>query len=1319
MKKLNNVVFSMESKESKKISTGVERAFIKPLLLAIRFCFIIGIFITVTQCELLTGSDDPNPSNPSNPGDPGDPSNPGGSACSSDTDGDGLIEISNASEFNNIRYDLAGLRYKTSADDETGTSGCKGYEITRNIFFNDLSDWVPVGTTEEPFTAILEGNGYTITSLYLAPVPGSETQSMGLFGAVSGTVRNLVFSRDNSLTVTAVETGGNNVITAGYTLGIVAGELLANGVLDNVKIIPSSDLTGAPGTVTGKGIAGSIGGLVGIIRKDAVVMNSIVYVTVSSEATIDAGTDAKNIGALAGLNEGSIINSITNGSVTATADTATGTAVTDEGAKDIIGGLVGSNSGMISGSTANVAVASNEGADDRVGGLVGDNTGIITTSNVTGAVSAGDGANNYVGGLVGNNNGGEISQNRATGAVTVGAGDDVYVGGLIGNNIAVPISNSSAFGAVTVGDGANAYAGGLVGNNAMSSISNSSAFGAVAVGDGEGVYAGGLIGDNATSPISNSSATGAVGAGIGVNVYVGGLVGSNDDSDVSDSYAHGSVVAGDGEGDHVGGLVGHNNDSDVSNSYASGTVQSGDGIGGRVGGLIGLNDENSNITDSSASGNVTNSGGSGTHVGGLIGGNADDDTDDADDGINNIISGCHAIGVVSIGDGNTTTRGGGLVGENDGHIIMNSYANGNVNGGVGGNIVGGLVGNNIGGRVRMSHASGSVSSGGGADTVGGLIGRSSADGIVLENYATGNVYSGGVGDSSSDYAGGLIGEISGVDSIVSNNYATGTVTDNHGNGTNYLGAFVGLMPKNIGLSNNYAVGNVERNSGGSASLGAFVGYIDDVGNSASTVVAPDAISASYAVGNVNLYNTSGNYGGNFVGQDESADDAYCEDANYNTKSKCNNAGAEWVLNPFIFLDVYRTGVINVSGSVTKNDEGVEKTLAELKVLTLGAEDASTNPKGAGASWTSNSWAGMGTTLTDEALYPTLRLFVDNNDDDDNKDPGEVGDILCGQDDIMEESSGDFCSDRTSMTEATCLATKETWVDGTCSDGTSATEGTCLSEVGVWTDSSCDNVSSFNEEDCVATPINTWTFGVCVFNGVMDPDWINENDCEKDGSMWQLGICNNTEYGNEMDCLTMTRSWILGSCSDGVSGSKTSCVGTWTAAHCIYDSNSDDAATSYMTEEACTQAGEWTAASSGYCYNSSSLAENSHTDETDCLDTLGSWTDESCNNSNVSYDNREECRTNSVNVWTEGSCSDGVSTNEAYCTSSSVNSWGKCSDTNHHGNKEACLAVRGTWTLDDSEPPVGSCDNELYTNQADCEANAMNIWGDRLSNLSCP
>ncbi len=102
-------------------------------------------------------------------------------------------------------------------------------------------------------------------------------------------------------------------------------------------------------------------------------------------------------------------------------------------------------------------------------------------------------------------------------------------------------------------------------------------------------------------------------------------------------------------------------------------------------------------------------------------------------------------------------------------------------------------------------------------------------------------------------------------------------------------------------------------------------------------------------------------------------------------------------------------------------------------------------------------------------------------------------------------------------------------------------------------------------------------------------------------------------------------------------------GNWTDSGCIYSDGA--AATGYTTEEICTQIREWTVASSGYYCNCSDGLAQSHTEETDCLSTLGSWTDGSCNN--VSYDNREECRANAVNVWTDASYSDDVSTNEGY------------------------------------------------------------------------
>ena len=117
----------------------------------------------------------------------------------------------------------------------------------------------------------------------------------------------------------------------------------------------------------------------------------------------------------------------------------------------IVGGLVGFNSGNISGSYATGSVT----GDDYVGGLVGynGNPGDISGSYATGAVT---GTGDHVGGLVGGNEEGTVSGSYATGAVR---GLDI-VGGLVGGSSG-DISDSYATGAMTGND----YVGGLVGYN--------------------------------------------------------------------------------------------------------------------------------------------------------------------------------------------------------------------------------------------------------------------------------------------------------------------------------------------------------------------------------------------------------------------------------------------------------------------------------------------------------------------------------------------------------------------------------------------------------------------------------------------------------------------------------------------------------------------------------------------------------------------------------------------------------------------------------------------------------------------------------------
>ena len=178
-------------------------------------------------------------------------------------------------------------------------------------------------------------------------------------------------------------------------------------------------------------------GLFGYIGSSATISDiGLIGVNVSGSA---------NTGTLVGYSEaGTITRAFATGAVTANSD--------------VVGGLVGSNTGSISQSHAAVTVTES-GAGHSAGGLVGSNGGLIQLSYATGAVSSGG---TRVGGLVGSNSG-NTQLSYATGAVS-GTSD---VGGLVGYHTDFgSIAQSYAAGAVS----GTSQVGGLVGtsnNNAM------------------------------------------------------------------------------------------------------------------------------------------------------------------------------------------------------------------------------------------------------------------------------------------------------------------------------------------------------------------------------------------------------------------------------------------------------------------------------------------------------------------------------------------------------------------------------------------------------------------------------------------------------------------------------------------------------------------------------------------------------------------------------------------------------------------------------------------------------------------------------------
>ena len=282
-----------------------------------------------------------------------------------DVDNDGLIEVGNLAQLDAVRYDLNGdgmvdvssdgqSYYSASAFvdgalDMGCPSGCTGYELTRNLDFDtngsggpDAGDtywnggegWVPIGGDgsldigtfvflSNPFTVTFEGNGHTVSNLF---IDTDNVVLVGLFGLTSSSIRN----------VGAIDVDVTGVDFAGGLIGFNFGEIQASYVT---------------GSVSGRK---NVGGLVGVNHSNGKILASYATSRVAGDS---------DVGGLVGDNRGKI-----------TAGYATGHV---SGEKDA-GGLVGDShsTGEIHGSYATSRVT----GDSDVGGLVGSNEGTVTVS---------------------------------------------------------------------------------------------------------------------------------------------------------------------------------------------------------------------------------------------------------------------------------------------------------------------------------------------------------------------------------------------------------------------------------------------------------------------------------------------------------------------------------------------------------------------------------------------------------------------------------------------------------------------------------------------------------------------------------------------------------------------------------------------------------------------------------------------------------------------------------------------------------------------------------------------------------------------------
>ena len=285
-------------------------------------------------------------------------------------------DVSSCADLQNMKNDLAGT-YNITADFSCAMTNPSSESFDTGGVWSDGKGFEPVGNPSTPFTGTVNGNGHTISDLY---INRPDEGNVGLFGYVgsayisnlnivnaqvsASSVAGILIGHDDSAGVYSIHTSGS-VSTSGDTAGGVIGD---TGGDEYTATVSSS------ATVTG---ANAVGGVVGTVYGDIEYSHS----TGNVNAVSNSGT---YFGGFAGIIYGYAGYSFATGTVTAPNGTD-------------VGGFTGYLSGYISNSyaTGNV-IAENEsssGASSNVGGFAGFSGGSLTnsyaTGNVTGATNVG------------------------------------------------------------------------------------------------------------------------------------------------------------------------------------------------------------------------------------------------------------------------------------------------------------------------------------------------------------------------------------------------------------------------------------------------------------------------------------------------------------------------------------------------------------------------------------------------------------------------------------------------------------------------------------------------------------------------------------------------------------------------------------------------------------------------------------------------------------------------------------------------------------------------------------------------------------------
>lgn len=151
-----------------------------------------------------------------------------------------IILVSTKEEFNAIRNDLAG-KYRLANDIEFAPEDFQeGGE-----FYNDDIGWMPIGSSNEPFTGVLDGNDFKVSGIDTTwtdeDYEALGTNYVGLFGVSEGEIKNL--SLDNHFIALSEYYGGDyfSRLTNEVYLGNLVG--YNRGIVSNCRNFSAESVT--------------------------------------------------------------------------------------------------------------------------------------------------------------------------------------------------------------------------------------------------------------------------------------------------------------------------------------------------------------------------------------------------------------------------------------------------------------------------------------------------------------------------------------------------------------------------------------------------------------------------------------------------------------------------------------------------------------------------------------------------------------------------------------------------------------------------------------------------------------------------------------------------------------------------------------------------------------------------------------------------------------------------------------------------------------------------------------------------------------------